>query len=255
MFFIISKIISFLVHPFSWILIAVAIGFFVKNTKLKKRFFWTAAIATLFFSNTVIFSEFVRIYEPKGTPLEETKHYDVGIVLGGMAEYDNNLKRISLRRGADRMWQAMRLYADGKVKKLMIVGANGTITDTGLNEALQFKECLLEFGVPESDIIIEDESKNTHQNAVEAKKVLNNYPTLSSYLLITSALHMPRAKACFKKAGFTKFDTFTTDHYTGETRGYSLEQFIVPNASNMNDWAKFNHEWVGYFTYWLMGYV
>jgi uncharacterized SAM-binding protein YcdF (DUF218 family) len=255
MFFILSKILSFLVHPFSWILISVAIGLLTKRQKLKKWTLRGAGIAVLFFSNTVIFSEFTRLWEPEGTKISEVGHYDVAVVLGGMAEYDNNLDRLSIRRGGDRIWQAIHLYHLGKVDKIMIVGANGNMFDTGLNEAVQFKNVLLDCGIPDADIIIERNSKNTHKNAVETKKVLNNHPEVKNFLLVTSALHMRRSNACFENEGFTNFDVFTTDHYTGATRGYSFEQFIIPNISNMSDWSKLIHEWVGYVIYAMAGYI
>lgn len=255
MFFALSKILSFLMHPLFWIVFLIFLGWLTKKPIRKKRLFISAAVAMLFFTNTVIFLELTRMYEPFGKKIEEVGNYDVAIVLGGMAEYDNNLKRLSLRRGGDRIWQALHLYEIGKVKKLMIVGANGSLTDSPLNEAVQFRDVLLDFGVPDEDIIIEVNSKNTYENAVESKKILDKRSDLSSYLLVTSALHMPRSEACFKKAGFKNFDVFTTDHFTGEKRGYGLEQYFVPNLSLMTDWYKLNHEWVGYFTYWVMGYV
>jgi len=255
MFFILSKILAFLVHPFSWIVISVAIGLFTKRKKLKKWTLRGAGIAVFFFTNTVIFSEFTRLWEPDGTKIEDVGHYDAAVVLGGMAEYDNNLDRLSLRRGGDRLWQAIHLYHLGKVDKIMIVGANGDVFDKGLNEAVQFKSVLLDWGIPSEDLIIEKNSKNTHENAVETKNVLENYPEVQNILLVSSALHMPRAQACFENEGFTDFDVFTTDHFTGATRGYSFEQFTVPNISNMTDWSKLIHEWVGYITYMMAGYI
>jgi uncharacterized SAM-binding protein YcdF (DUF218 family) len=226
-----------------------------KREKRKKRLNWVLIGSLFFFSNTVIFSELLRMWEPEGKKIEEVGHYDVGIVLGGMAEYDNNLDRLSLRRGGDRLWQAMHLYHLGKVDKLLISGNNGHIMDKGLNEAVQFRDILIDFGIPAEDILVDSLSKNTHQNAVESKKVLDQFPELKNCLLITSALHMPRSEACFRKVGFENIDTFTTDHFTGEKRGYSFEQYIVPNISNLVDWGKFNHEWVGYLVYWVVGYV
>lgn len=255
MFFILSKILSFLVHPFSWIVISVIIGLLTKRRKLKKWTLRGAGIAVLFFTNTVLFSEFTRLWETEGTKIADVGHYDAAIVLGGMAEFDNNLDRLSIRRGGDRLWQAIHLYHLGKVDKIMIVGANGDVFDKGLNEAVQFKTVLLDWGIPAEDLIIEAKSKNTYENAVESKKVLANYPEAQNFLLVTSALHMPRSKACFEKVGFTNFDVFTTDHYTGPIRGYSFEQFIVPNISNMSDWSKLIHEWVGYITYSFAGYI
>ena len=74
-------------------------------------------------------------------------------------------------------------------------------------------------------------------------------------LLVTSALHMKRAKACFEKAGFEHFDCFTTDHYTGSKRGYDFDQYIVPDISTLVNWEKLSKEWVGYVVYWMMGYI
>ncbi|MDA7803556.1 YdcF family protein [Crocinitomix sp.] len=255
MFFVLSKIFSFLVHPFSWIIILIVFAIFSKKLNRKKWGFRIAGIAALFFTNTVIFCEFTRLWEVEGVKIEAVDHYDVAIVLGGMAEYDNNLNRLSMRRGSDRIWQALHLYHLGKVDKLMIVGSNGYLLDDALNEGSQFKADLLDFGIPEEDIIIETKSKNTYQNAVEANRILEVYPEIKEVLLVTSALHMRRSAACFEKAGFKQFDTFTTDHYTGAVRGYSFEQFILPNASNLSDWSKLIHEWIGYVSYWMSGYI
>ncbi len=255
MFFILSKILHFLTHPFTWVLIGLGIAFFTKREKLKKWSFRAGLIILIFFSNTVIFLEFTRLWEPEGTSIEDVKHHDVAIVLGGMAEYDNNLGRLSIRRGGDRIWQAIHLYHLGKVDKIMIVGANGDLVDKGLNEALQFKEVLITEGIPENDIIVETESHNTYENAVNAKLILDEIDSLDSYLLVTSALHMNRSMACFEKAGFEEIDAFTTDHFTGSTRGYTFDQYIVPNASTMVCWSKLIHEWIGYVTYWMMGYI
>lgn len=244
-----------MVHPFSWILLLIIFGLIIKREKFKKWSFRIAGIAVLFFSNTVIFCEFTRLWEPEGTKIEDVEHYDVAVVLGGMAEYDNNLDRLSLRRGGDRIWQAIHLYHLGKVDKIMVVGANGDVIDKGLREATQFKDVLLDHGISEEDILVEENSQNTYQNAVEAKKILDEHPDLNDILLVTSALHMPRSKACFEKAGFNNFGTFTTDHYTGGKRGYTVEQFLLPNVSNMTDWSRLIHEWVGYMTYWMMGYI
>lgn len=255
MFFILSKILAFLIHPLVWVLSTFLISRFTKRQKLKRWTRWITAGLLVVFTNTVIFSEFVRLWEPEGEKIEEIGHYDVAIVLGGMAEYDNNLDRLSIRRGGDRLWQAMHLYYLGKVDKILLSGDSGFVFDDGLKESIRFKSVLHDFGIPNEDILIDSLSKNTYQNAVESKRVLDQYPDLKEVLLVTSALHMPRSKACFEKVGFQNLGTFTTDHYTGKTRGYSWDQILIPNFSNITDWKRFNHEWVGYLVYWLMGYL
>lgn len=203
----------------------------------------------------MIFCEFARMWESEGTKIEEVGHYDCAIVLGGMASWDNSNERLSIRRGGDRIWQAINLYHLGKVDRILISGQNGYLFENGLDEANQFKEVMIENGIPEEHILVESISKNTHENAVESKKVIDAYPEIESVLLVTSALHMPRSKACFEKAGFSHFDCFTTDHYTGPERGYTLSQYLLPNSSNVSDWENLIHEWIGYLSYWIAGYV
>ena len=74
----------------------------------------------LVFSNTVIFLELMRNWEVQGTKFKDVKKYDVGIVLGGMFEYNNDLEVLSVRTHADRIWQAITLYKTGKIKKILI---------------------------------------------------------------------------------------------------------------------------------------
>lgn len=255
MFFILSKILGFLSQPITWILILFTIAYLSKNTKRKRRWYISGIAGLLFFTNSVVFMEFTRLWETEGTKSEQVAYHDVAIVLGGMAEYDNNLKRLSIRRGGDRIWQTIRLYKQGRIGNLLICGDNGFLTDDGLKEAEQFKEVLIEFGIPKEHIFTDSKSKNTYQNAVEAKEIVDEHPEWNSFLLVTSALHMRRAKGCFEKMDFPSFDCFTTDHFTGSKRGYKWDQYIVPNFSVLEDWGKLTHEWVGYIVYDLVGYI
>ncbi|MBL7899745.1 MAG: hypothetical protein JNJ99_14495 [Crocinitomicaceae bacterium] len=66
---------------------------------------------------------------------------------------------------------------------------------------------------------------------------------------------MPRAEACFKKAGFEKMTTFTTDHFTGNERNYHFDQWLIPNESVLTDWSRLLHEIIGYLVYAMMGYL
>ncbi|MDX1350998.1 MAG: YdcF family protein, partial [Putridiphycobacter sp.] len=144
----------------------------------------------LLFSNTVIFLEFARLWEVDGQEIGSVGQHDVGIVLGGMTEYNNDFDRLSIRRGGDRIWQAIQLYKLGKIKKILISGANGHLIDKGLQESIQLKKDLVILGIPEEDIITECISKNTYENAIESRKVLAQLNTKPSVLLITSAMHM-----------------------------------------------------------------
>jgi uncharacterized SAM-binding protein YcdF (DUF218 family) len=255
MFFILSKVLLFLIAPLTWVIIGIGFGFFARSAKWKKRGRYTAIFFVLFFSNSFIYKEFCRQWEVFGTPLNEMKHHDVGIVLGGMAEYNNDLKTLSIRRGGDRIWQALNLYKAGKIDKILISGDNGDLTEKGLKEALQMKEVLVKWGIPKNDIITETTSRNTYENAVETKKVLNrSYPQFHSFVLITSGRHMRRALACYEEQGL-HCTPYSTDLYTGPTRSYTFDEFIVPDVSTMYDWNGLIKEWFGYVTYAATGKI
>lgn len=186
MFFLLSKIAYFFIAPFTWLLVSIGVWIFHKKKKWKNRAKWISLAIILFFSNTFIFKEFIRLWEIPAVSIENTSKHEVGIVLGGMFEYDNDTERLSIRRGGDRIWQAINLYKDDKIGKILISGNHGYITDRGLHESTQLKEVLVKWGIPSQDIIIETKSKNTFQNAEETAALLEkSYPHFSSFLLIT----------------------------------------------------------------------
>ena len=195
------------------------------------------------------------MWEVHGTPIDTIEHHDVAIVLGGMFEYNGDLKEISIRRQGDRLFKAVSLYKTGKVDKLLISGDSGFITDRGLHEAKQVKEVLISWGIPSQDIITEETSINTHENAVETKKILSrSYPHYNKFILVTSGIHMKRALACFEKEGIT-CTAFSTDLYANQTHTYFWDQYIIPNADNMLVWNKLLKEVAGYMTYDVIGYL
>lgn len=251
MFFFLSKALLFLLSPFTWIILLVVAAFWLKSDKWRKRSKIASIFCLLFFSNNVIFKEACRLWEIPGTPIEKVKKHNVGILLGGMFEYNGDLKRLSARRGADRVWQALSLYKLGKINTILISGDNGYLFDNKFNEAKQLRLNLIELGIPDSAILTDVTSKNTFENAVQSKLILQqNKLTSNRLLLITSGLHMKRALACFEHADLT-CTPFSTDLYTGPTRYYSIDDYFMPDVSVVSDWHKLTKEIFGYVTYWL----
>lgn len=255
MFFILSKLFYIFLNPLVWIVICFYFAFFSKKELRRKRGKWTGIALLFFFSNSAIYLEFCRAWEVHNPPISTIKNYDVGIVLGGMFEYDSNQKILSIRRGGDRIWQALNLYKKGKIKKIFISGDSGYVTDRGLHEASQLKENLIKLGIPANDILFECKSKNTYENAIETEKVLKKKGLSNKkLLLITSGRHMKRAKGCFDNTKL-KVDTYSTDLYTGKKRFFFWEQLLVPNFETINDWHGLIKEWVGYLVYSMTGKI
>jgi uncharacterized SAM-binding protein YcdF (DUF218 family) len=245
----------FLLSPFFWMMVAIGLFFFWKNERWKPRLKWATIGIFIFFSNSVLFSEFCSLWEVPGTKISKVEHHDVAIVLGGMTEYNSDLDVLSIRRQGDRLIQAISLYKKKKVRKILISGDSGYVTDRGLHEAKQMKQLLVSWGIPEQDIITEETSKNTHENAKNTSKLLRqSYPEMNSYILVTSGIHMKRALACFEKEGL-KCTPHSTDLYSNSTGGYYWDQYIIPNLDNFNLWNKLFKEMVGYLMYDMVGYI
>jgi uncharacterized SAM-binding protein YcdF (DUF218 family) len=111
---------------------------------------------------------------------------------------------------------------------------------------------LIKIGIPDSDVLTEEQSRNTRENAVYTAKILQD-KTYSNLLLITSASHMRRANGCFKKVGLN-CDIYPTDYYSG-ARKYNFDHLFIPNARTLFNWNAFIHELFGIITYKVFGYI
>jgi uncharacterized SAM-binding protein YcdF (DUF218 family) len=253
MFFILSKLLAFVLSPFLIFYSLMVGNFVVRGEFWKKRFLKLAFAFLIFFSLPIPIKILMTYWETPGKQLNRVEKYEIGVVLSGMVEYNNDVQRLSARRGADRIWQALNLYKKGRIKKILISGGSGYVIKKGLDEANQLKETLILWGVPEEDIISESESKNTYENALFTAKILKEMKYNKRFLLITSAMHMKRAAACFSKQNL-HFDVFTTDHYIERNATFTFDQ-MLPSVHAFVNWEVFLKEFTGYYVYKLQGYL
>ena len=257
MFFILSKTLSFLLTPFTWIVILLLLAlFFKKNKKWSKRFMVSTVIVTLFFTNQFIADEAISIWEyPITQDKELAESYDAGIVLGGgMITIDKEYNRMTFRNSTDRILQAVSLYKTGKIKKMLISGGAGSLVYRNMLESVLLKKYLLTIGIPDSVILTDSLSDNTYQNAVRSAQILNkDFPEGGKFLLITSSTHMRRALGCFKKAGM-EVTPYSTNKLTGRLT-FNINNLLIPNLRALDAWDKLIHEWIGYGMYAILGYL
>lgn len=258
MFFILSKLLHFLVSPFTWILALLIWGLLAKNPLRKKKLLRWTLILFLFFSNGFILDEFMRAWEVPAISDKELPQHEVAVVLGGISRYDGNIDRIQMHHGCDRLIQAVRLYKQGKVKRILFAGGSGSILHQDVKEGELIAKMMHYMGVPDSAMIIENVSKNTHENAVETRKLLDKenpgwHDLDIKILLVTSASHMNRAVACFRQEGMN-VTAYSTDRNSGP-RKWEFDHLIIPNVDTLSSWDKLMHEWVGMVVYAMMGYV
>jgi uncharacterized SAM-binding protein YcdF (DUF218 family) len=122
------------------------------------------------------------------------------VVLGGSVMPPGAHDRsVDLRTGADRVWHAARLYKAGKAPLVLLSGGSDSAS-SAMSEAQAMQVFLRDLGVPDGAMMLEQGSRNTRQNAEFSSRLLYARG-LHRILLVTSAIHMERARREFTRAG------------------------------------------------------
>jgi len=245
-----------LLSPLFWIFTLLVLAYFIKNKTLGKKILLISIIAFYLFSNRFICDEFLRRWEVDiSGKMQNKSAYDVGIVLGGgIVNYDYLNERLIFRNQSDKLLQAIDLYKQGKIKKILLSGGPGHLIFRDQFEASFMKSYLLKLGIPDMDILLDSISDNTYQNAVFSKKILSEiYPENGKFLLITTSAHMRRSLAVFNKAGLA-VTAYPSGKITGP-RLYNFDHLFLPHLNSFEYWSIMIHESFGFLIYKIMGYA
>ena len=101
------------------------------------------------------------------------------------------------------------------------------------------------------DIIVEDRSRTTFENARECAEILRGRG-LAQPLLVTDATHLWRSDLCFRKQGF---ETIPCGCYYRATSLHPRVIDFVPDLTTLEAIDQIAHEWFGLAWYWLAGKI
>ena len=255
MFFFLSKTLNFLVLPLTMVVLCFIASVVIKRQPWSKRFFWAGFVLLLFFSNDFISNAAMRSWEIDAKHFNTLSPRKLGIVLTGSThsflEPDD---RVYFKRGADRVTHTIQLYKLGLIEKILVSGGTGRLLKADEPEANKYKKVMLMAGVPEQDILLENKTRNTYESAVAVKEILDSlHFTADDCLLITSAFHMRRSLACYRKAGLD-IESFTTDFYGLQDKIF-LTSILLPSIEGFIIWEKLFKEWTGFVAYKMAGYI
>lgn len=183
-----------------------------------------------------------RAWGTSDSLVKVTKTYSCVIVLGGFTSYDKNDNGF-FNGAADRFIQGALLLSSGKAKHLLVTGGNGSLVQGHFREGTWVKQRLKEFNYPDSAILAESNSRNTIENALFSKPVLQRAGLHGPYLLVTSDFHMRRALMIFRKAGYD-VDPYPCN-FNVETSMISFGD-LVPDGGAFDGWTLYLKEMVGY---------
>ena len=253
-FFITSKLIGALLRPDTWIVIALAVlvvALVTNRRRLALRIGSTmlallVALAILPLGDLLL-QPVERTY-PAHPPLDRV---DGIIVPGGGEDVRTSTYwgQMQLNEGGERFTAALALARRFPQARVLFTGGSGALRDlTGseTSEAAMAERFFLDQGIAPGRLLLEGQSRNSAENA-RLSLALAAPAAGETWVLVTSAFHMPRAMHSFETAGWTGLVPWPVDYRTSafaDGIGWNLTR----NLQVLNIAV---HELVGQFVYRL----
>lgn len=220
----------------------------------RTRRWWAASLLLFYVYMTPAAGYFASRSLERPFPMRKVDASDCTaiVILSGYAYYDELLPDGPIL-GCDTIRRCLRgdeLAREYSELPVVVTGGKLDPDSDGPALATIMKSLLLRLGMPESRIVEESTSTNTHQNAANTRELLA--ADQRRIVLVTDATHMLRAKLAFEKAGFEVVPAPTG--YAALGQGWSIYAFL-PDAHAAVEVNAAAHEWIGLLWYKLRGWA
>ena len=183
-------------------------------------------------------------------PATPPERVDGIIVLGGAVEQLLTQERgiPALNGAAERMTEPVILLRRYPTARLVFTGGSPALVADGPTESDVARQLWTAMGIPAERLVFEDEARNTHENGVLTQRLVQPQPG-ETWLLVTSASHMPRAMGVFQRIGWPVV-AWPVNYSTGHSWA---AWYDAPFGHRMAlaEWGF--REWTGLVAYWLLG--
>ncbi len=269
LFFVASKIVQFAIEPLNLIFLMVLSAWFfltIRKPAFTNRLLVTAAIGFFAVGYMPIPEALTRVLEdavPRPSIQNLNPDQFAGIIiLGGAIKGEDvavDRGEVSLKSAAERVTKGLELIRTYPDKPFIFSGFSDRLSPKGVSEAHSFKQLIQEQGLADTTnttAFYENQSRNTYENAVYSKKIIDTIHERSSdqqlkpWLLVTSASHMYRSVKVFKKQGIPVIAVLV-DYQTANTLQW--REFDLTEGAFL--WNKLLHEYIGIAAYQLTGKI
>ena len=253
-----SKLVPLFLYPLNltlFLFLLAICSFIFHKKKLGTSLAFFGISVLLISSLPPVSNHLIRNLESKHAPFKaiDAPAADAILILGGAVALPQTPRvDLELVGSSDRVRYASQLYKAHKAKKIVIAGGNVFPQTNMRGEAYYIAQLLIEWGVPEDDILFEEKSRNTYENAVYVKPLLEA-SNLATILLVTSATHMPRAYAVFA-AQKIEVIAAPTDILMANDNNPNVFNWI-PTAAALSYTTWILKEYLGWYYYRLRGYL
>ena len=221
LFFIASKLIGALLRPDTWIVIALGVIVFALIRQRRRVALWCASLTLVSLVTLAILPLGDLLLQPierrytANPPLSEVD----GIIIlggGGDARASAYWDQMQFNDGGDRFAAALMLAQRFPEARLMFTGGSGALRDiagASVSEASIAERFFIAQGIAPGRLLLESQSRNTAENARLSLALANPTPD-DTWILVTSAFHMPRAMRSFESAGWPGLVAWPVDYRT-----------------------------------------
>lgn len=256
MFFVLSKIFWFFLQPVNLAIFLLVIGLlaaFFGRRRLAMLGGASAAIILVAATWTSLGALLLGPLEDRFQRPELPQTIDGVVVLGGGLEGQINLARggYELNSSGDRFVETAVLARRFPEARIVVSGGIGALLLPGEADADTALRLFTALGVSPQRLILENKSRDTYENALFSKEMVQPGPG-ETWLLVTSAFHMPRSMALFRKAGFDVLP-WPVDYRTAGDEGVGL--FTDNAIDSLQATTLGLREWIGLIAYWLSGRI
>lgn len=253
MFFPVSKIFWLAAEPLTFLILvalAGAISMFTRFRRAGRALTAAGVVAMALLFLTPIGTALLRPIEDRFPPPRADLPAPTGIiVLGGALNQPRSLARgqASFADG-ERLIAGLQLARRYPSARLVFTGGSGSIVDQ-MVESTGVEKFWLEMGAPAAQMDFESRSRNTWENALFTRDLLRPKPG-QTWLLVTSAWHMPRSMGIFRRLGFDVIAFPVAYRTSGDASDWSLLRTALDRAPLVS--LAFR-EWIGLLAYRLTG--
>lgn len=253
--FIAAKLLAFVTQPLAWVAL-LWLGALLCMSRWRRSAMglgWLGVLVLLLQGWEPLPDALLRKLETQYPPPAHTsglRQYAGVLVLGGALEpayvwagHDQP----ALNDAAERMTVPLTLLRQQPELRILFTGGEGELFAKGLSEAGRARIFFDSMGLAPRQVLYESASHTTYENAVLSRTVPGVNPA-QPWLLLTSAYHMPRAMATFRKAGWN-VTAYPVDFRTGLSTPWTQYSMLAGTRK----WHMALHELLGLLTYRLVG--